>query len=1525
METETTEAPVQQPVKEQPPAKLSVDEFAAKIKAKYPDYAHIDNAELVKKITTKYPDYNSQIDYGQKKSPVDFTHGYQPTPQDIQQKQGLNDFQSGLDKSGTGSTASQSTPTDPHQQAIQRAKSLPKPEVVKQEPKPEEGITDKIANALYLPAFNQGVNDLLIKPFLGGSDFIGRTTDKLYRAVTGAKETPQWLYDTKGTVVNSLSKNLDKAYQQRDKPKNTVSEITEGAVGTVPLVASLFTGGGEASLASKAPQLVSKVTKLLATTTALKSYHEATEQGKDYTQSAKDAEKGGVEGAEQGLTLDAQMLLGGALGKGVVSKVVEKGLLKGGKAGEALLHALSTATIFGGTPVVKDLLAGQDIDTHEAVKNFGMGLMFEAMPVAKGLHNEVSDRIDESKQNTQAAQTAVMATAASHLHSESVLQTLIGHDKDQLQAINTEIPGSHEDLYAQSIEQGMKAYESKNPTEKRDLLANQLLLKTQGDVKFIAQHDNKELLDAVTSSDELEPAEKANLIDKITSLSKNEQTAPNTEIPAQQPADETASPAETVNQTDETTQNNQITNPTSNEKGSETTQEGQGDEETGTAEKGNEGQSIQKEGVNTSGVPDNAPEVTKPRYSIKGDKITKLPLAEHSELNDLLKEDGIDISHLKDAHNTQRDGGGDQGTQAATDAEAVQQSKNDSTGNAGKDRPGESAEGSKDRAGKTTFKKPAITGIRNKDVSTERGENVDRTHKSREQTDTEGRRLVDSGELDPDQFAKEIIDKPKPASTEEQAALRYHKVNLEKEQRRLSKDPTPDNAIEYARNEDRLEQNRKATEITGNEAARALGDRQGQILEDYSRIHILERAKMANGGELDPRDEKELTERTARIKDLENKLADREEEIRKLQDKNTVSKVKRTADTEERNAKREVTKASLRKEREGILADLHLIAKKARSSAGANKIPVDMIVPLTKLARNYVLDGAITISQVADKIYNDLKDHIEGITKDDIIPVVSDGFNDYLRDQNELRLSRAKKLQKNKLEKLKDENYEQKVFKKILVDNDYLNIRAEINREQQRVNKKIQDIENSKKSLSRKIVDGAVKYGRQAKLASVTVLGKLAATGLATIGLKPVTEGIGKGISAILPKIAKRSSVEGSVSRSSLKEAAKQTEGAAVSSISQAYARAFTLGMKDAYQELSQGGSNLTALYKERGATLPAEAKEFFGHLHSAIKAPVKRFSWELSYAKRVAKTIQAGLDPLEPVTDAQNRLNAYKDADKAIFMGDNEMSTRYENAVGGMEKSKSSIVRTTAAAFRILLPFVKVPTNIVLEGAKYSFGSISGTTRLAIALSKGLENLEPEEADIILEHLKKGSVGGAAMAIGFFNPKMFGGFYQQGKKEKVAPGHIKIGGVDIPAFLIEHPIFIAAQVGANFRQILDKNRHKDDKYPVATLATLSGLGYEVPQANEIKRLVDLTGDIKSMKKWEKFGAETLKGEIEPAFLQQLAQITDVKHGAHTTIPGLAFTDKTQQKRQATGKGMKKVVQTLETGVPGLRQNVPKK
>lgn len=42
--------------------KLSVNEFAEKIKAKYPEYSRINNRELVTKILNKYPVYKENVD-----------------------------------------------------------------------------------------------------------------------------------------------------------------------------------------------------------------------------------------------------------------------------------------------------------------------------------------------------------------------------------------------------------------------------------------------------------------------------------------------------------------------------------------------------------------------------------------------------------------------------------------------------------------------------------------------------------------------------------------------------------------------------------------------------------------------------------------------------------------------------------------------------------------------------------------------------------------------------------------------------------------------------------------------------------------------------------------------------------------------------------------------------------------------------------------------------------------------------------------------------------------------------------------------------------------------------------------------------------------------------------------------------------------------------------------------------------------------------------------------------------------------
>ncbi|MCW3111364.1 MAG: hypothetical protein JWQ09_5870 [Segetibacter sp.] len=390
--------------------------------------------------------------------------------------------------------------------------------------KPDRSLMDKIGQAIYLPAIKQGFNELVASPAAGATDFVDRTIDKAYQGITGEK-TPEWLRQ-KG-LFSSVSKQIQDEYDTRDKPKNMVSDIAEGVIGTLPLMASMYTGEGEASMAMKAPQLFGKLAKTLAVTKGLTAYKDATDNHEGYLQSLSSGISGAAKGGLEGQFMDAQMLVGGALGKGVANKLEEAGLLKGDKAVKAVLHALSVGTVFGGTSAGDDLLSGKDINTDNALKQFGTGLAFELIPTAKGIHDELSDRVKGAKINNQAAQVAAVANSASNMNGESALRTLMNTPAEQVQKIHNDIPKGYEDLYANSIEQGAKAYEAKDLAEKRDLYTQQLALKAQGDIKMIADQvkkDPTEIIKSINENNEINDEQKADLIDKIQALIPKEKT-----------------------------------------------------------------------------------------------------------------------------------------------------------------------------------------------------------------------------------------------------------------------------------------------------------------------------------------------------------------------------------------------------------------------------------------------------------------------------------------------------------------------------------------------------------------------------------------------------------------------------------------------------------------------------------------------------------------------------------------------------------------------------------------------------------------------------------------------------------------------------------------------------------------------------------------------------------------------------------------------------------------------------------------
>ena len=409
--------------------------------------------------------------------------------------------------------------------------------------------------------------------------------------------------------------------------------------------------------------------------------------------------------------------------------------------------------------------------------------------------------------------------------------------------------------------------------------------------------------------------------------------------------------------------------------------------------------------------------------------------------------------------------------------------------------------------------------------------------------------------------------------------------------------------------------------------------------------------------------------------------------------------------------------------------------------------------------------------------------------------------------------------------------------------------------------------------------------------------------------ITPVEEAVGSVIARAVPALAKRTQREGGLNgRAEAK----------------ALAGAFTKGMKDAWDVLRTGQSQLDVLYGQgregyvgESFILPRSVIDFFGAIHGALKAPVKRAEFERSLEKRFASDIRDGADVTDPLVQTRLAVEAFKDANRSIFLQDNRIVSGYKALLRTWEAKSKQTGRVpvggklAATAARAVFPIVKVPVNIVAETMQYALGTVSGSARLGLAFRRGIETLKPDEADLIARELKKGTLGAAVLLTGFFLPQYFGGYYQQGEKRKPGEakyGSIKIDGWNVPSFLLHNPLLEVAQLGATVRRVADSKLHKRDtgKQGITAGLVAGGLGLaeEVPFVNDTLELTKLMNPSQRAG----YAGEMAKSYVVPQLVQFIANQTD-KNAKGDTI----------------ARKPKTLLQHIETGIPGLRQTVPKK
>jgi hypothetical protein len=1370
------EPSVQQPQVEQPPKKLSVDDFASKIKAKYPEYAKVDNSQLAKKIVEKYPDYASQVDFApEKKNPIQ-----------------------NASASGSNNSHADVINVAKQQQQIQRQP--------KSAPSKDESIMGKVINALYLPAFNEGFNDLVVKPLAGATDLVDRSFDKAYRSITGEK-TPEWMRESKNSIFKSLAKSLQSDYDNRDKPKNIVSETAEGVVGAMPLIASLYTGEGEVSLAQKAPQFVSKVTKLLATTKAATAFHEATDKKEGLAQSVSDATVGGEKGALEGLALDAQMLTAGALGKGVANKLAESGLLAGGKAGEALVHALSTGTVFGGTSVMQDLIDGKDVNAHEAAKQFGTGLAFELIPVAKSINEEVGKKITDHK----ILQNAAVSTAASNLHAESVIRTLTNTNPEQLKQIADNITDNHETLYANSLEHGMKAYDSDDPSEKKSLYADQLLLKTQGDVKFMQDKlktDAPEIKQQIEDSDELHPQEKQDLINKIDLLTPN---------------------------------------PTDNEK-----------DEQSMAERpaiNGEGQQQENEDQTQISNAGNGQE--------KGDAES-----ENNVVNSGEAQAEPEIANKKGEDNAIQE--------QETGEVGVRQPSAVGEGVGGQDQPKEITE-----PGKEENTEPKTTGIKKVISEATRIEkNLPEVKLSKLGTDNEalqrGKKAVDTGDIKPTEVASRVVDDPNggiytPAEAE---SMQYYGHQLAREETNLRSKLSDVKGNEEAETllhsnlqqlNDKIDQKTQADRINSRSWGNLGNIMQIEADPSFSPSNIRSIIRENYGGKIP----KEVEERISKAE------TDRDKAIADLK-KATEANIKKNGDQVIDKMRKSIklvkqTKAELEAEAEQLKKEL-LKAFKADASRVNSGIPLptETLAVLGKLAVNYFKQGVKDFEGLANKIYDDLKE--TGVDKKSIREYLSnyEPLRDEAKEKESERLGRKERMINKQLETGKLRDYSKKpkiVFKK---DNDIIRAEQRVADAEYRLKQEKSKSYRTTEDKYQRGLNWIIRWERRSVLASPMILEKLAAA--ATIGsaLNRIPKQIIGGIfSKALKGIAEKAPIEGGLNIDA----------------ELAFWKEFSNPQKfvnNAWEILKTGASPLTRKYESQSH------EHFAGYdalmdLHAIIKDPPKRATFEASLRYAYNWAAKNGLDYTDPLIKKSLENAAFKRAEYEIFQENNGVAKRVNDFINS-ERKRTDFEATKKFLYKFLIPISTVPLNIARRVGSSVFGLPHGLYEVNKAYQKGVDNLEPEQADYILRQLKNGSVGLAYYAFGLFASKaILGGLWNKDDKKGMKPkfnqaafDEMKGGQYSIDK-RIQHAMPLQlAQLGATTARVYnyyldaptdDPEYQKILKSLAHSMAATVGTQIEqIPMIQEPKQAVESLSDPYERKK---FG-EDLKRRVGFSILNDL-------------------------------------------------------
>jgi broad specificity phosphatase PhoE len=686
----------------------------------------------------------------------------------------------------------------------------------------------------------------------------------------------------------------------------------------------------------------------------------------------------------------------------------------------------------------------------------------------------------------------------------------------------------------------------------------------------------------------------------------------------------------------------------------------------------------------------------------------------------------------------------------------------------------------------------------------------------------------------------------------------------------------------------------------GRETARGLNARKMMADRRFSLVNMQLEKRASAGGE--PLTDEQTAKVQKQYEDIKSAKEALDTRVEELQKENAKLKAEKTVQGQSKTTGRaRKTKEQYVQDRKDIVQKMREdLLKAAKGGEGlTSSIPLaaqlKAVAPhIKKLVDSFIEQGIDKLEDITKGIHDLLKPSIPELEERHVHDLIAGEFNEPKQTAAPTP-SKAKQIKE-----------EAKVQKYRATDPKLMKLQADYEKAKEKFEQDLKRDQLKTRTGFQKIQDAFLKYERFAKLSNPITLGKLSMAALTRLSTTPIEEGVGAFYSTLLPGLAKMAPGEA---------------GFHVNALAKGYKATFMRGLDDAATVAKGGKTDIEAVYGKKGH-LPPEAIDFFGQLHSAIKAPVKRFAFERSFEKRMANNIKAGT-PIDGMVEARIAMEAYKDANRAIFMQDNAVSRGWSMLISGLERTDTPGAKELATGLQWLIPFVKVPTNIVGETISHVAGPELALAKiLHTGLTKGLGNLSQDEAENIMRNLKKGTIGHGALILGYLNPASFGGYYQE--KEKRDPNDVKFGGAKlfghkIPAWMLEAPIFQAMQLGATVRRVKDKLVKGEPKgLGEGVWAGALGLLEHEPLIDEPVRLGKMLG---TSNERQYFLGELAKSTLVPAVSDYAAKVTDPLDerplGERLMEP--------ENKRRPAGEGLEGIKEHVESAIPGLRENVGEK